>query len=152
SDISVCLELISKLPSGHELAERDQIVNMFDYINGLLTGDPVREKFQSYARSILRPTFNELGWEPKKGESTRDALLRASVIQALGDLNDQEIIAGSKKRFEKFAADPGSLAPDLRAPVCFVVGQNADEPTWTKLHELGVTTTSIEEKQNYYDA
>ena len=152
ADISLCLELISKLRPGYELAERDQIVNMFDYINRLLTGDPVREKFQSYAQSILRPTFNGLGWEPKRNESTRDALLRASLIQALGDLNDQEIIAGCKKRFEKFAADPGSLPPDLRMPVCFVVGQNADEPTWNKLHELGVKTTSIEEKQNYYDA
>jgi ERAP1-like C-terminal domain len=67
-------------------------------------------------------------------------------------LNDQEIIAGCKKLFEKFVVDPGSLAPDLRASVCFVVGQNSDETTWNKLHELGLKTTSIEEKQNYYDA
>jgi aminopeptidase N len=152
ADVSLYLELIDKLPPGHELAERDQIVNSFDYINRLLLGDPVREKFQAYARSILRPAFNELGWEPKKNESARDALLRASLIVALADLNDQEIIAGCKQRFEKFVVDPASLAPDLRASVCFVVGQNADEATWNKLHELGLKTTSIEEKQNYYDA
>jgi aminopeptidase N len=152
ADASLYLELIGKLPRGHELAERDQIVNAFDYINRLLLGDPVREKFQAYARSILRPTFDELGWEPKKNEISRDSLLRASLIVALGDLNDQEIIAGCKKRFEKFFVDPASLAPDLRASVCFVVGQNSDEATWNKLHELGLKTTSIEEKQNYYDA
>jgi aminopeptidase N len=33
-----------------------------------------------------------------------------------------------------------------------VVGRNADEKTWNKLHELGVKTTSSEEKQNYYNA
>jgi aminopeptidase N len=140
ADISLCLELISKLPPGHELAER------------LLTGDPVCEKFQSYARSILRPTFDELGWEPKRGESTRDSLLRASLVQSLGDLNDQEIIAGCKKRFEKFVVDPMSVPPDLRAPVFFVVGQNSDEATWSKIHELGLKTTNIDEKQNFYDA
>jgi aminopeptidase N len=152
ADASLYLELIGKLPRSHELAERDQIVNAFDYINRLLLGDPVREKFQAYARSILRPTFDELGWDPKKNEISRDSLLRASLIVALGDLNDQEIIAGCKKRFEKFVVDPASLAPDLRASVCFVAGQNSDEATWNKLHDLGLKTTSIEEKQNYYDA
>ena len=152
ADASLYLELIGKLPRSHELAERDQIVNAFDYINRLLLGDPVREKFEAYARSILRPTFDELGWEPKKNEISRDSLLRASLIVALGDLNDQGIIAGCKRRFEKFVVDPASLAPDLRASVCLVVGQNSDEATWNKLHELGLKTTSIEEKQNYYDA
>ena len=152
ADVSLYLELIGKLPRGHELAKRDQIVNVFDYINRLLIGEPAREKFQAFARSTLRPIFNELGWEPKKNESPRDSLLRASLIVALGDLNDQEIIDGCKQRFEKFVADPGSLAPDLRASIFFVVGQNADEATWNKLHELGLKTTSIEEKQNYFDA
>jgi aminopeptidase N len=152
ADISVYLDLIAKLPRGHELAERDQIANTFDYINRLLTGSPVREKFQAYARSILRSSFDQLGWEPKKNESPRDALLRASLIQALGDLNDQDIVAGCRKRFGKFVVDHASLAPDLRAPVFFVVGQNADEASWNKLHDLGLKTTSIEEKQNYYDA
>src|SRR6266699_3046952 len=108
ADVSLYLELIGKLPRGHELAERDQIVNAFDYINRLLIGEPAREKFQAYACSTLRPTFNELGWEPKKNESPRDSLLRASLIVALGDLNDQEIIDGCKQRFEKFVADPRS--------------------------------------------
>jgi aminopeptidase N len=152
ADISLYLDLIAKLPRAHELAERDQIVNAFDYINRLLLGDPSRGKFQGYARSVLRPTFDELGWEPKKNESPRDSLLRASLITALGDLNDKEIIDGCKKRFEKFVVDPASLAPDLRASIFFVVGQNADEATWNRLHELGLKTTSIEEKQNYYDA
>jgi len=152
ADISLYLDLIAKLPRGHELAERDQIVNAFDYVNRLFLGDPGRDKFQTYARLVLRPTFDELGWEPKKNEAIRDSLLRASLIIALGDLNDQEIIDGCKKRFEKFVVDPGSLAPDLRASIFFVVGQNADDATWNKLHELGLKTTSSEEKQNYYDA
>jgi aminopeptidase N len=152
ADVSLYLELIGKLPRGHELAERDQIVNAFDYINRLLIGEPALEKFQGYACSTLRPTFNELGWEPKKNESPRDSLLRASLIVALGDLNDQEVIDGCKQRFEKFVADPASVSPDLRASIFSVVGQNADDATWDELHELGLKTTSIEEKQNYFDA
>ncbi|MCA1659073.1 MAG: ERAP1-like C-terminal domain-containing protein, partial [Verrucomicrobiaceae bacterium] len=61
-------------------------------------------------------------------------------------------VAGARERFQKYLTDPQSLAPDLRAPVLAVVGRYADEATWKKLHELGQKTTSIEEKQYYYDA
>jgi ERAP1-like protein len=125
---------------------------VLDFVSGLLVGNPEREKFQRYARSLLRPTFDSLGWESKEGEPPTAGSLRASLINALGDLDDPEIIAGCRERFVKYLANPASLAPDLRPPVFAVVGRYADEKTWTKLHELGLKTTSIEEKQNYYDA
>src|SRR6059058_1494856 len=144
--------LVEKLPASTELAEREQIINVLDFINRLLIGSPQREKFQRYSRSLLRPTFETLGWEPKEGEPPTAGNLRASLINALGDLNDPEIIAGCRERFEKYLANPASLAPDLRPSVLAVVGHYADEKTWNKLHELGLKTTSIEEKQNYYSA
>jgi aminopeptidase N len=146
------LDLVEKLPAKDQLAEREQIMHVFDFINRLVAGEPAREQFQKYARSILRPSFEQVGWEPKSGEPARLASLRASLIKALGDLNDEEIIAGCRALFQKFLSDPASLPPDLRAPVFGVVGRYADEATWNKLHELGLKTTSIEEKQNYYDA
>jgi aminopeptidase N len=150
--LSLYLGLVEKLPTKTELAEREQIMHVFDFTNRLLAAEPSREKFQKYARSILRPSFDEVGWEPKSGEPVKIALLRASLIKALGDLNDKEIVAGCRDRFQKYLADPKSLAPDLRPSVLATVGRYGDEPTWNKLHELGLKTTSIEEKQNYYDA
>ena len=150
--LSTYFGLIERLPAGVELAEREQIINAFDYINRLLIGNPAQEKFQNYARSILRPSFDQLGWAPKKDEEPRAALLRASLIDALGDLNDQEIVAGSRERFQNYLVDPASIAPDLRPSIFRVVGHYADEATWNKLHELGLKTTSTEEKQNYYNA
>jgi aminopeptidase N len=150
--VSLYFGLVEKLPASADLAEREQIINVLDFINGLLRGSPDHEKFQDYARSVLRPTFEMQGWESKEGEPPAAANLRASLISALGDLNDPEIIAGCRERFKKYLANPGSLPPDLRSSVFSVVGRYADEKTWTKLHELGLKTTSIEEKQNYYEA
>jgi aminopeptidase N len=150
--LSLYLGLVEKLPTKTELAEREQIMLVFDFINRLLSGDPKRAEFQKYARSILRPSFDEVGWEPKSGESVKIALLRGSLIKALGDLDDKEIVAGGRERFQKYLADPKSLAPDLRPAVLEVVGRYADEATWNKLHELGLKTTSLEEKNNYYNA
>jgi aminopeptidase N len=74
------------------------------------------------------------------------------LIGALGCLNDPEVLAGCRERFEKYLAHPASLPPDLRAPVLAVVGRYADEKIWNQLHELGLKTTSIEDQQNYYEA
>jgi aminopeptidase N len=150
--VSLYFGLVEKLPASTELAEREQIINALDFIYRLLVVSPEREKFQRYARSLLHPTFETLGWEPKEGEVAAATNLRASLINALGDLNDPEIIAGCQERFEKYLADRASLAPDLRPPVLAIVGHYADEQTWSKLHDLGLKTTSIEEKQNYYNA
>ncbi len=150
--VSLYFGLVEKLPASTELAEREQLINVLDYINRLLVGSPERKKFQRYARSLLRPTFKALGWEPKAGELPTAVNLRASLITALGDLDDSAIIAGCRERLEKYLTDPASLAPDLRPPVFAIVGRYADEKTWNQLHELGLKTTSIEEKQNYYNA
>ena len=150
--VSIYFGLVEKLPPSTESAEREQVINVLDFINRLLVGSPEYEKFQRYARSLLRPTFETLGWEPKEGEPSTAGNLRASLISALADLNDPEMIAGCRTRFEKYLANPASVAPDLRPSVFAVVGHYADEKTWTKLHELGLKTTSIEEKQNYYAA
>ena len=152
ANVSQYLEIIDKLPNKTELAEREQIINAFDFINRLLVANAMREKFQAYARSILRPSFDELGWEPKKTDTPRHALLRASLISALGDLEDRQVIAGCRERFAKYLADPGSLAPDQRASVLWVVGHEANDQTWNKLHEIGLNTTSLEEKAYCYDA
>jgi aminopeptidase N len=150
--LSLYLDLVEKLPGKDELAERQQIIFTLTFIDQLLLGQPQREAFQKYARSTLRPSFDQVGWFPKREESPKIGSLRASLIEALGKLNDDSVIAGCRERFQKFLTDPISLPPDLRAPVCAVVGHAADQATWEKLHELGLKTLSSEEKQYYYDA
>jgi aminopeptidase N len=150
--VSLYFELVEKLPTSTDPVEREQIIEVTDFINRLLIGSPQQEKFRRYAGSLLRPMFETLGWEPKAGESFGAGTLRASLIAILGNLNDSEIIAGCRERFEKYVTNPVSLAPDLRGAVLRVVGRYASEKTWNNLHELGLKTTSIEEKQNYYNA
>src|SRR5947199_10707931 len=147
--ISLYFDLVEKLPASTELAEREQIVHVLDFINRLLSGSPEQEKFQQYARSLLLPTLDAVGWEAKSDEKPATAILRASLITALGNLNDPKIVRDCRERFKAFVTNPESLAPDLRSTVFSVVGRYADESTWNELHQLGLKTTSIEEKQNY---
>jgi aminopeptidase N len=150
--IALYFGLVERLPASTELAEREQLIHVLDFIDRLFSDSPGQGKFQRYARSLLRSTFEALGWKASEGERPAAASLRASLITALGKLNDPEIIAGCRERFKAYLTNPESLAPDLRPAVFRVIGRYADEETWNQLHQLGQKTTSIEEKQNYYNA
>src|SRR5205814_719469 len=75
-----------------------------------------------------------------------------SLVQELGLLGDEEVVKTSRENFENYLKERSSLPADLRAPTFAVAMRCGDATTWEKLHELGLKTTSTEEKQNYYDA
>ena len=150
--LSHYLNLASQVLKDDQLAVYDQVIDTFSLINQILAGESSRPAFQQYARSLLRPAFDRLGWESKPGEAFQDAFLRASLIRGLGVLNEADVITGCRTRFDRFLQDPGTVSADLRPAVLAVVGRYADASTWEKLHKLGRQTTSIEEKQYDYEA
>jgi aminopeptidase N len=150
--LSHYLALVNLVLRDDQLAVYDQVIDTFLSINRLLAGDSTRPTYQQFARALLRPAFDRVGWDPKSGEPEQRSFLRASLIRGLGLLNDSEIIASCRSRFDQFASDPEAIPPDLRPDVLRVVGRYADSQTWEKLHRLGLKTTSIEEKQSYYEA
>jgi len=146
------LALVNLVLKDDQLAVYDQIIDTLAFINRLLAGDPIRPRFQQFARALLRPAFDRLDWDPKPGEPVSRSFLRGSLIRGLGILDDSDIIAGCRSRFDQFLSDPSAIPPDLRPDILAVVGRYADAQTWEKLHRLGLKTTSTEEKQNYYEA
>jgi aminopeptidase N len=150
--ISDYFKLVEALREENSLALWEQITATLSAIDFLYLGNSERAAFQAYGRSILKPIFGRIGWEPKKGEQVADGLLRAKLIAELSEFGDEDVIAGARERFEKFLADPKMLPPDLRPAVLDVVGRHADQKTWDELHELGLKTQSIEEKGNFYHA
>jgi aminopeptidase N len=145
-------DLVARLPKDTALAVREQIINVFDFINHLLARAPEAEQFRLYARRVLHPTLETLTFLPRAGEPPTASLLRSSLVQELGSLGDDQTIRECRQNFESYLKNPTSLPPDLRAPTFAVAMRHGDSKTWEKLHELGMKTTSTEEKQTYYDA
>src|SRR5438477_2031309 len=144
--------LIDRLPPSTALAVREQIINAFNSIDRLLAGAPGQEQFRRYARRVLRPTLDTLTLQPKPGGPMTASLLRASLVQELGLLGDEEVIKMCRQNFENYLKYRSSVSADLRASTFAIAMRYGDAATWQKLHELGLKTTSTEEKQNYYDA
>ena len=145
-------KLVETLREDDGLALWEQITATLSFIDSLYIGNKERPAFQTYARSLLRPVFDRVGWDPKPGEEAARGLLRVNLITTLGDFADQDVINAARERFQKFLADPKMLPPDLRPAVLGVVGRYADQKTWETLHELGLKTKSIEEKGHFYSA
>src|SRR5205085_5333447 len=61
-------DFVGRLPRDTALAVREQVINVFDAINHLLADTPQRDEFRNYAQRVLRPTLNELTFQPIRGE------------------------------------------------------------------------------------
>jgi aminopeptidase N len=129
-----------------------EIISTLQRIDRLERGAPGRSMFQTYGRAVLRPPFQRLRWDAKPGETEDDAILRASLISALGDFGDSEIAAEAKRRFDVFRKSPESLDPNLRDAVAGVVGRFADSETYDVLHELGRHADNLRDRRRYYGA
>lgn len=130
----------------------EQMLGTLGYLDDLEQGEPEHDAFQKYARSLLQPKFQQLGWEQKPGERMEDTLVRGKIIEGLGRFRDEAVIAEAKVKFEKFLAAPESLPPSLRRATLKTVGRYADQQTYDQLHRLALRANGTEERQLYYSA
>ena len=146
------LNMLPALKGETNIAVWQDTLSHLRALDQLTRGSAARPAFRAFARTLIRPEFDRLGWDAKPNESFLDALLRPRVIEALGQFDDPDINAEARRRFTAFVANPASLAPDLREPVLTMVGHHADQATYDTLRTLGEKATSTEEKLRYFGA
>ncbi|WP_245313027.1 ERAP1-like C-terminal domain-containing protein, partial [Bradyrhizobium macuxiense] len=150
ADPSSYLALLDALDIGDHRAVWDQVISSFAMLDRLARDRDERPIIQAYARAKLRPVFNRLGWEGGPADDDT-ALLRASLIRALGDFGDKTIRAEARRRFAAFLVDADSLPNALRDAVTHLVGITADRSTHDTLLSLARKTTVTNERlRNYF--
>jgi aminopeptidase N len=115
-------------------------------------GSGGHDAFAAYARTVLRPPFEKLGWTAQPDETPDVQELRQSLIRQLGNLGDQGIIEEARKRFAAFLQDHNSLPPDYQDSVLTIVARSADAATFEQLHSLASTAKDETEFRRYYSA
>jgi aminopeptidase N len=153
ADPSSYFALVEQIGRDDRRAVWEQVINTFTALDRLARGRAERPALQSYARAKLRPLFDRLGWDAGDGSGNDDdTLLRASLIRALGELGDADIVAEAKRRFAGFLQDPKSLSPALRDAATHVVGIGADRASYDALLALARKSTATDERVRYYSA
>ena len=149
--MSALLALMRQVPATADPLVVELLVEQLTDLDALHDGLATQRDFRAFARDLLHPMFDRVGWMPENGEAGAIATLRVDVIQALGRFDDPAIVAGAQERFKRFETDPASLQGDVREAVLGVVALRADALTWDSLHAMASKTTSELEKAGFYE-
>jgi len=152
TEASSWLGLVEALSPADQRAVWDQVISAFAQLDHLSRDRAERPALEAYIRARLRPVFDRLGWDGSGSGDDDDTLLRASLIRALGEFGDADVVAESKRRFADFLKDPASLPPALLDPVSHVVGISANRESYDALLSLARKSTATNERVRYYNA
>jgi puromycin-sensitive aminopeptidase len=83
----------------------------------IVADQPYYDQLKKVSLAIFKPIKAKLGWDARPDDSHLTQLFRSLVISRLSSTGDQETITEAKQRFERYLADPATLAPDLRFTV-----------------------------------
>jgi len=124
----------------------DKLVDM----DRLYHGQTGQDRFRAYARQVLQPALAAIGWDARPGESDNTALMRASVLNALGRLGDPAVVTEAHQRFERYMSSPSSLTAATRKSVLAIVAEHADASDWAAIHTLAQTASTELERRDLY--
>jgi aminopeptidase N len=150
-DMGALMALLGRVTSGSDTLVQQALVDQLVGLDTLYDGLPTQPRFRERARQWLRPLFDRDGWAETAELSGQAATLRASLIQALGRLDDRGVTSEVESRFAHFLADPRSLHGDLREAVLGVVALRAGDARWDELHALATKAGSPLEKAGFYE-
>ena len=97
ADIGSFLDLVEGFRDETELPVWQAILHGLSWCDRFVDGE-ARERFRDSVRTLVRPAFDRLGWEPADGESDLTKALRGQLVTALGILgNDPETQAMARE-------------------------------------------------------
>jgi aminopeptidase N len=130
------LALASSMGADRDARAWQQIARALALIEYAERGSTGHQAFAAYARALIKPVADELGWDALPTETPDVGDLRATLLRDLGRWNDQATIDEARRRFAAFVRDPHGVSADAQATLLAIVGQNADAATFAQLHTL----------------
>jgi aminopeptidase N len=146
------LMLASSMGSNADERAWQQILAALRTIERDELGSAGHGAFAAFARSLARPAFTALGWDPKPGETPSTQMTRRLLIEHLGEWGDPAVVAEARRRFAAFVADRSSLDSEQQAVVLTIVAQNADQTAFDQLHAIAKTSENETQVRRYYGA
>ena len=151
-DASDVLELVAATPTDADTQVWGRVAGLLTQLDGYYADDaPGRAALREFARQRLNTKFAQVGWTAREGEAGTVAILRNTLIGALGTLGDPAVLAEARRRFAASVDDPAALPGALRRTVLGIVAQHADLDTWERLHAMARAETTPQVKDTLYE-
>jgi aminopeptidase N len=126
------------------------VTGRLDFMHDYLTTDATRGRFEAFTRSLLRPSFDELGFQPAPGDSDERRTLRAVVVGALGGPGeDADVVAKSRAALDRALAGGPPLDPTLAGEIVEIAASHGDAKLYDALTAVLAKATSPDEHDRY---
>jgi hypothetical protein len=99
---------------------------------------------------VLRPYFERVSWDPRRGETSNQGLMRASLIGALGGLGDSAVIEEARRRARASRTDASALPAPIRAAALGVYAANAAAADYEDLLARARTASDFVEQRRLW--
>jgi aminopeptidase N len=149
--MAIGLDFLAAMPSNGSGPVVDRVIDQWDTLHDLLDGD--RAAQAAIEQRVVRefsPRLQQLGFAPKAGEPSADAMLRPTLIGALGKYHDPQVQGEAARLFAAWKQDPNAIPGSLKTTWLRVIARNADAATWDAIHERAKATAGNVERTALY--
>jgi aminopeptidase N len=144
------LELARQVDSGMKAPVQSTVAQILTDIAAFYRDRNGEAAYQIYARKIIGKLLAALGWNATSAENPDAGALRAALIAALGDLDDEQTLSWARGRFDEYVRNPASISRELRAVVLKIVATHADAAQWAQLHALAMSAHGDVDRDKLY--
>ncbi len=138
----------------HFKSERDKnvwavLLDSFSFLNRIISRDD-RAALEMFVRDCVTSAFNELGWEPRSGESNLVRQLRGDLLGALGKLgNDEATQHEAADRYRQYQNDPTTVDPNIVPALVAILAHTGDEARYDEFSERYRRASTPQEERRY---
>ncbi|MBI2709663.1 MAG: M1 family metallopeptidase, partial [Actinobacteria bacterium] len=145
------LELLRGFSAETDLSVWQRITGVLKALDRIVP-DEGRAALGGFARDLLRPALDRLGWEAAPDETDRTAALRGTLFEALGLVgHDGDVAAPAVELFERSARGE-VVDPELLGAAVNVLASAGDEERWARFLARSEEATTAQEKLRYLGA
>ncbi len=143
------LELCRSLASEDDPVVWRAVLSGLGQLSWIVDGDDLLA-LRRFARDLVRPRLDALGWAPAAGEADDVRALRGLLIAAAGGLGaDPEVRARARQVLEQATADPTSVDQEVHAAVVAVVAASGTAEEFERFVERWRHATTPQEEQRF---
>jgi aminopeptidase N len=133
ADVTRYLALVEKLGAETDRTIWDQVAGALRFLRELIESPGDQAVFDRYVARLLETPFARVGWDARPGEAADVALLRRSLIEALGRAGHEAVVREAQSRFAARAEKP--IDPAIRPAVLNIIGRYAGQSAFEALLE-----------------
>lgn len=145
------LDMIEAAPLGRNPVITAAVAGNYNGQYELFRDEPaVQAKIAQMADTRFSGELRRLGFDPKAGEKSNDAILRNSLLSTLGNMGNATVRAEANRRFALLDSNPNALDGPMRSTWLGIVARNADKTVWDKIHMLAKSENNKQARTSLY--